>query len=107
MDARTHTALIQHHYRLFEGRIESTIKGFGISSKDFLAALVNKSDADETVASFIEMLLAVEDFEQVHKILNMSRDIRTCNNFLQMSFRWASYNLQPPATQSASLRSLA
>ena len=36
-----------------------------MSTKDFLAALVGKSDADATVASVIEMLLAIEDFEQV------------------------------------------
>ena len=36
-----------------------------MSTKDFLAALVGKSDADATVASVIEMLLAIEDCEQV------------------------------------------
>jgi len=51
--------------RLFEGRIESTLKSFSLSTKDFLGALDKRSKQDETVQSFMEMLLAIEDFEQV------------------------------------------
>jgi hypothetical protein len=36
-----------------------------VSAQEFLAALVDRSEADATVASVIEMLLALEDFEQV------------------------------------------
>jgi hypothetical protein len=36
-----------------------------MSTQDFLAAIVDRSEADATVASVIEMLLAIEDFEQV------------------------------------------
>ncbi len=51
--------------RLFEGRIESTLKSFNLSTADFAGALDKGSKQDETVQSFIEMLLAIEDFEQV------------------------------------------
>ena len=67
--SRAHSGRCSHppprERRLFEGRIESTLKGFDMSTKDFLGALVGKSDADPMVASVIEMLLAIEDFEQV------------------------------------------
>ena len=36
-----------------------------MSQQDFLGALVTTSETDETSAKIVEMLLAIEDFEQV------------------------------------------
>mmetsp|Transcript_9252 Transcript_9252/g.22939 ORF Transcript_9252/g.22939 Transcript_9252/m.22939 type:complete len:115 (+) Transcript_9252:219-563(+) len=58
-----HTEVHVQYKRLFEGRIESSLKTLGCSSTEFIQQVVSKSQTDVRYSDFAESLSSVEDFE--------------------------------------------
>mmetsp|Transcript_59135 Transcript_59135/g.142509 ORF Transcript_59135/g.142509 Transcript_59135/m.142509 type:complete len:115 (-) Transcript_59135:22-366(-) len=58
-----HTEIHMQYKRLFEGRIESSLKALGCSSSDFIRQVAAKSSEDGKYSDFAESLGSVEDFE--------------------------------------------
>lgn len=53
-----------------------------MSSQDFLGELLKKSEADENVSVIIEMLLAIEDFQQVALSLHFGFELRVHTRYV-------------------------
>ena len=53
-----------------------------MSSQDFLGELLKKSEADENVSVIIEMLLAIEDFQQVALSFHFGFELRVHTRYV-------------------------